>query len=106
MSNPDRARRQRLRQTTQVVVALLREHPDLPALTWTITPDCLRGHAEVCDVDPSLDRAVFTVWADALTPGAYPDPEPILDSCGLTHLRANRYVTGLPVILTATVHPF
>jgi hypothetical protein len=105
MSGPDLAR-QRLRQAAFILALTLREHPDLPVLTWTVTPDFLHAHADVCDVEPGHDRQVFTAWADALTPTGYPDPDPVLDTSGTTHLRANRYANGLAVILTATVHPF
>ena len=105
MSSPDLARRQRLRHAAVILTFTLREHPDLPVLTWTVTPDFLRGHVDVCDLEPGRDRQVFTAWANALAPSAYPDPDPVLDTSGTTHLRANRYVNGLAVILTATVHP-
>jgi hypothetical protein len=108
MSSPDLARRQRLRQAASILALTPREHPDLPVLTWTVTPDLLRGHVDACDLEPSHDRRVFISWADALDPTEHPDPdpEPVLDTSGTTHLRANRHVNGLAVTLTATVHPF
>lgn len=99
-------RRRLLRQCAQVLVLVLREHRDLPVLTWTVTPDLLRGHADVCDVEPGRDRRVFTAWADALPVSEGCDPMPELDESGVTHLRANRRVNGVPVVLTAAVHPF
>jgi hypothetical protein len=96
----------RLRQSAQVLVLILDGHRDLPVLTWTVTPEVLRGHAEVCDLDAGRDRTVFTAWADALVATEHPDPEPVLDSSGVSRLRANRRVSGVPVILTAAVHPF
>ena len=105
MNNPDLpARRQR--RAAHILVAILREHSHLPVLTWSVAPDHLHGHADLCDVESGHDRSVFTAWADALTPTGYPDPEPVLDAWGISHLRANRNVAGLSVILTATVHPF
>lgn len=106
IAKPDPARRQRLRQAAHILALTLRAHPDLPVLTWTVTPDTLRAHVDVCDLEPGRDRQVFTAWATALDPTGNPDPEPVLDTWGMTHLRANRHVNGLPVILTATVHPF
>lgn len=105
MSSPDLAQ-QRLRQAAFILALTLREHPDLPVLTWTVTPDFLHGHVDVCDLEPGRDRQVFTSWANALAPTEHPDPEPVLDTSGTTRLRAHRYVNGLAIILTATVHPF
>ena len=106
VSDREGVRRRLLRRAAHVLVLVLREHPDLPVLTWTLTPDFLLGHAEVCDVDCFHDRKVFTVWADALPAAEGCDPVPVLDDSGPTRLRANRRVHGVPVILTATVHPF
>jgi hypothetical protein len=109
MSSPDPAR-QRLRQAAFVLALTLREHPDLPVLTWTVTPDLLHGHVDACDLETDRGRQAFTSWAETLVPTGHPDPdpdpEPVLDASGTTHLRADRHVTGLPVILTATVYPF
>jgi hypothetical protein len=98
--------RRRLRQCAQVLVLVLGKHRDLPVLTWTVTPDVLRGHVDVCDLDAGRDRRVFMVWADALPASEGCDPIPVLDESGVTRLRANRRVNGVPVILTAAVHPF
>jgi hypothetical protein len=108
MSGPDPThRRQRqLRQAAHILILILREHPDLPVLTWSVTPDHLHAHAVLCDVEADNDQQVFTAWAHALAQTAHPDPEPALDASGATQLRAVRRVHGLPVILTATVHPF
>ena len=99
-------RRGWLRQSAQVLVLVLAKHRDLPVLTWTVTPELLCGHAEVCDLDSGRDRRVFTVWADALPASEGGDPVPELDAAGVTRLRANRRVNGVPVVLTAAVHPF
>jgi hypothetical protein len=99
-------RRRWLRQSAQVLVLVLAKHRDLPVLTWTVAPELLRGHADVCDLDPGRDRHVFTVWADALPASEGGDPVPELDAGGVTRLRANRRVNGVPVVLTAAVHPF
>jgi hypothetical protein len=84
----------------------LDEHRDLPVLTWTVTPEVLQAHADVCELDPCRDRKVFTVWADALPAGEGRDPAPVLDEAGVTRLRAVRRVNGVPVVLTAAVHPY
>jgi hypothetical protein len=34
------------------------------------------------------------------------DPAPVLDDGGVTRLRAIRRVNGVPIVLTAAVHPF
>lgn len=106
MSSPDLASRQRLRQAAFVLALTLREHPDLPVLTWTVTPDLLHAHVDACDLETDRGRQAFTAWAETLAPAGHPDPEPVLDTSGTTHLRADRHVNGLPVILTATVYPF
>jgi hypothetical protein len=99
-------RRRLLRQSASVLVLVLGEHRELPVLTWTVTPQVLLGHAEVCEVGPGPGRQVFTVWADALPASEGCDPAPVLDESGVTRLRANRRVNGVPVVLTAAVHPF
>jgi hypothetical protein len=99
-------RRRLLRQAARVLVLILDEHGDLPVLTWTVAPDVLQAHADVCDLDPGRDRRVFSVWADALPASEGCDPAPVLDEAGVTRLRAVRRVNGVPVVLTAAVHPF
>jgi hypothetical protein len=103
---PGVLRRRLLRQSARVLVLILSRHLELPVLTWTVAPDVLRGHADVCDVDSGRNREVFTVWADALPASEGSDPRPVLDESGVTWLRANRRVNGVPVVLTAAVHPF
>ena len=106
MVTDELVRRRLLRQSANVLVFVLGEHRDLPVLTWTVAPELLRGHAEVCDVGPGSGRQVFTLWADALPASEGCDPAPVLDGSGVTRLRANRRVNGVPVVLTAAVHPF
>jgi hypothetical protein len=102
----DLVRRRLLRRSAHVLVLLLGEHADLPVLTWTVTPDVLRGHVDVCDLDRGRDRQLFAMWADALPASEGRDPAPVLDEAGVTQLRANRRCNGVPVVLTAAVHPF
>jgi hypothetical protein len=102
----DLLRRRLLRQSASVLVLVLGEHRGLPVLTWTVTPEVLLGHAEVCEVDSGRDRRVFTSWADALPASEGCDPAPVLDDSGVTRLRANRRFNGVPIVLTAAVHPF
>jgi hypothetical protein len=99
-------RRRLLRRAARVLVLVLNEHRELPVVTWTVTPDVLRAHVDVCDLDAGRDRRVFTVWADALPASEGRDPAPVLDGAGVTRLRAVRRVHGVPVVLTAAVHPF
>ena len=100
------ARGRLLRRAARVLVLVLDEHRELLVLTWTVTADVLHAHAVVCDVDPGRDRRVFTAWAQALPAGEGRDPAPVLDDAGMTRLRAVRRVHGVPVVLTAAVHPF
>jgi hypothetical protein len=97
--------RRLLRWSAGELVRVLDEHRDLPVLTWTVTPRALVGHAELCEVDPSLGRWVFTAWAQAL-PAEGRDPVPVLDDVGVTWLRAVRRCHGVPVVLTAAGHPY
>jgi hypothetical protein len=99
-------RRRLLRQAAGVLVLVLDEHRELPVLTWTVTPDVLQAHADVCDLDPDRDRRVFNAWAQALPASEGRDPAPVLDDAGVTRLRAVRRVSGVPVVLTAAVHPY
>jgi hypothetical protein len=98
----DAVRGQLLRQAARVLVFVLDEHRELPVLTWTVTPDVLQAHADVS----GRDRRIFTVWADALPASEGRDPAPVLDDAGVTRLRAVRRVHGVPVVLTAAVHPY
>src|SRR3954447_1099167 len=94
-------RRRLLRRAAGVLVFVLDEHRELPVLTWTVTPDVLQAHADVCDLDPGRDRRVFTAWAQALSASEGRDPAPVLDNTGVTRLRAVRRINGVPVVLTA-----
>jgi hypothetical protein len=99
-------RRRLLRRAARVLVLVLDEHRELPVLTWTVTADVLQAHADVCDLDPDRDRRVFNAWAQALPASEGRDPAPVLDDAGVTRLRAVRRVSGVPVVLTAAVHPY
>jgi hypothetical protein len=100
-NQPELARRQR--QAAHILVLVLREHADLPALTWTIT-DALHAHIDLCDVDSDRDRRVFTTWVTALNMTHH--PEPAGQAMGTVNLHAHRHINGLLVTLTATVHPY
>ena len=102
----DSARGRLLRQAARVLVLVLDEHRELPVLTWTVTAGVLQAHADVCDLDPGRDRLVFNAWAQALPASEGCDQAPALDESGVTRLRAVRRVSGVPVVLTAAVHPF
>jgi hypothetical protein len=98
--------RRLLRWAAGALVLVLDAHRELPVLTWTVTPRALIGYAVLCDADPGPGRRVFTSWADALPASEGADPAPVLDEGGVTRLRAVRRVNGVPVVLTAAVHPF
>ena len=98
--------RRLLRWAAGVLVGVLDEHRELPVLTWTVTPRALIGHADLCEVGPGSGRRVFTAWADALPASEGRDPAPELDGGGVTRLRVVRRFNGVPVVLTAAVHPF
>ena len=102
----DSRRGRLLRQVARVLVFVLDEHRELPVLTWTVMPDVLQAHADVCDLDPGRDRRVFDAWAQVLPASEGRDPAPVVDEAGVTRLRAVRRVNGVPVVLTAAVHPF
>jgi hypothetical protein len=98
--------RRLLRWSAGELVRVLDAHRGLPVLTWMVTPRALIGHAELCEVDPRPVRQAFAVWADALPAAEGGDPVPVLDDAGVTRLRAVRRSNGVPVVLTAAVHPF
>ena len=100
-NQPELARRQR--QAAHILVLVLREHADLPTLSWTIT-DALHAHIDLCDVDSDRDRRVFTTWVTALNMTHH--PEPVGQATGTVNLHAHRHINGLLVTLTATVHPY
>ena len=95
-----------LRWSAGALVLVLDAHRELPVLTWTVTPRALIGHADLCEVEAGRGGRVFTSWADALPASEGADPAPVLDEGGVTRLRAVRRVNGVPVVLTAAVHPF
>ena len=97
--------RRLLRRAARVLVLVLDEHRELPVVTWTVTPDVLRAHVDVCDAGAGRDGG-SSLWADALAASEGRDPAPVLDGAGVTRLRAVRRVHGVPVVLTAAVHPF
>jgi hypothetical protein len=99
-------RRRLLRRSAGALVFVLDEHRELPVLTWTVTSRALLAHADLCEVEAGPGRRVFTAWADALPASEGADPAPVLDEGGVTRLRAIRRVNGVPVVLTAAVHPF
>jgi hypothetical protein len=102
---PEPLQRRRLRQAAHLLVLFLRRHPDLPVLAWTVAPDALRGHADLCDTS-DRNRQVFTTWAQELALTDHSDPEPTSNEWEIHRLRAHGRVSGLPVILTATLRPF
>jgi hypothetical protein len=104
MPTPDRAQRQR--QAAHMLTRLLGEHPDLPVLDWHVSAEALYAHVYICDVDNphGLNRDVFTAWTTTLS---LTRPElPALFVVDDAHLQAHRVIDGVPVIITATVHPF
>ena len=106
MMGDELMQRRLLRWKVGVLVLVLDTHRELPVLTWTVTTRALVGHADLCEVGPGPGRRVFTAWADALPACEGVDPAPVLDDGGVTRLRAVRRFNGVPVVLTAAVHPF
>jgi hypothetical protein len=98
------ARRQR--QAAHTLAQLLREHPDLPAIDWTVSQHGLHAHFYLCDVDPYDDRESFTAWTAALGLTHGPGPARGRGLTGASDMHAYRLIDGVLVILTATVHPY
>ena len=94
------ARRQR--QAAHLLAQLLREHPDLPTVDWTVSQHGLHAHLYLCDVDPYDQRDALATWTTALA--LTPEPTPGLP--GVNDINAHRFIDGVLVILTATIHPF
>jgi hypothetical protein len=101
---PDPARR--LREAARILAQFLNEHPDLPAIDWTVSQHGLHAHLSVCDVDPYTERDAFTAWttALALTPGH--DSKSGQRLPGGADLHTYRIIDDVLVLLTATTHPF
>jgi hypothetical protein len=93
---------QRQRRAAHLLAQLLREHPDLPAIEWTVSQHGLHAHLYLCDVDPYDQRHDFTAWTTTL--GLPPGPGP--GRPGVNDVHAYRFIDGVLVILTATIHPF
>jgi len=53
-------RRRLLRWSAGVLVLCWIPQRGLPVLTWTVTPQALIGHADLCDADSGPGRRVFT----------------------------------------------
>jgi hypothetical protein len=105
MSNqPEPARRQRL--AAHLLAQFLREHPDLPAIDWAVSQHGLHAHFYLCDVDPYDDREAFTAWTTVLSLAHGPDRGPGWGPPGANDIHAYRFIDGVLVILTATIHPF
>ena len=104
MNRPDPARRQR--QAAHLLTQILCEHPGLPAIDWIVSQHGLHAHLYLCDVDPYDQRDALAAWTTALGLTHGPDhrSERILPGGADRHVY--RFVDGVLVILTATVHPF
>jgi hypothetical protein len=93
---------QRQRQAAHLLVQILREHPDLPTIDWTVSQHGLHAHLYLCDVDPNDERESFTAWTTELR--LIPGPGRGLP--GVNDMHAHRLIDDVLVILTATIHPF
>lgn len=102
-SQSESARRQR--QAANTLAQFLRDHPDLPVIDWTVTQHGPRAHLHLCEVDPRDDREAFTAWTTALGLAHGPDRGLGRLPLGANDARAYRFIDGVLVILTATVHP-
>jgi hypothetical protein len=99
---PDPAARQR--HAVHILAQLLREHPDLPVIDWTVSQHGLHAHLYLCHADPYDQRQAFTAWTTTL--GLAHGRDPGHGFLGASEIRAHRVIDGVLVILTATVHPF
>lgn len=104
MSRPDPARRQC--QSAHLLAQFLREHPDLPAIDWTVSQHGLHAHFYLCGVDPYDEGEAFTAWTTALGLTHGPDRGPGRRLPGANDMHAHRLIDDVLVILTATIHPF
>jgi hypothetical protein len=104
MSRPDPARRQR--QAAHLLAQFLREHPDLPAIDWTVSQHGLHAHFYLCDVDPYDEREALATWTTALGLTHGLDRGPGRGLPRASDMHAYRLIDDVLVILTATAHPF
>lgn len=98
-SNTDRARWQR--QAAHTLTEILRQHPRLPVIAWTITPVGICAHVSV-PADPRRTEQVFTAWRTALHLPEQRHPHP--EGTGHVHLHARGQFNGIRVSLTATTN--
>jgi hypothetical protein len=106
MSGPDLARRQRRRQrqTANLLVRFLTEHPDLPLVDWTVSQHALYTHFYLCDVDTFDQRDASTAWTTML--GLTHVQRPTYRVIDDEKITAYRTIDGVLVIITASIHPF
>ena len=96
---PDPAARQR--HAAHLLAQLLRKHPDLPVLDWSVSPHRLHAQLYLCHADPNDQRAAFTAWTTTLSLAQPRDP-----GDGVPEIHVHRYLDDVLVSLTATIHPF
>jgi hypothetical protein len=99
MSSSDPARRQR--HAAHLLALFLDQHPDLPAVDWTVSQHGLHAHLYLCDVDPYDQREALTAWTTALSLTRRSGR-----GLGVNDVTAYRLIDEVLVILTATNHPF
>jgi hypothetical protein len=98
VTQADRAAWQR--QASAELAAILAAHPDLPAITWTITPGGgLTGQALVPG-DPRGTWELFNAWRRALE---LHDPRETPTGDGTSYVRAHASRGTIRVTLTAVV---
>jgi len=98
VSQADRAQWQQ--QASAELAAILAAHPDLPAITWTITPGGgLTGQALVPG-DPRGSRELFTAWRQAL---GLQDVQETNMGDGTSYVRVHASRGSIRVTLTVVV---
>jgi hypothetical protein len=98
VSQADRAQWQQ--QASAELAAILAAHPDLPAITWTVTPrGGLTGQALVPG-DPRGSRELFAAWRQAL---GLQDVQETTMGDGTSYVRVHASRGTIRVTLTAVV---
>jgi hypothetical protein len=98
VSQAERAQWQQ--EASAELAAILAAHPDLPAISWTITPGGRITGQALVPGDPGSSRQLFTAWREALE---LEDVQETTMSDGASYVRARGSSRTVRLRLTAVV---
>jgi hypothetical protein len=88
------------RRAAAELVAILKAHPDLPSIAWTVGPTGCGLTGQVTAAGASAVGAMFHGWRAGLGLGEYTQTT----GQGICYLQAAQRRDRIRVMLTATVH--